>query len=1087
MIRYLPFLLVPVAFAAAPPTKQYRPDVKPASGEAAAFAKRIRIPKGMELSLWAAEPMLAHPVAFALDHRNRVYVAESFRIKNGVDDIRGFLDPKKDYWLDDDLACRTVADRIAMTRKHLGKRAGSWARASERLRLLEDVGETGKATRSTVFADGFSRLEDGIAAGVLPRGDAVYFACIPDLVLLRDPKGIGHATERKVLSTGYGVRMGFYGHDLHGLIMGMDGRIYFSIGDRGLNVVTKEGKRLEYPDTGAVLRCEPDGSNLEVFATGLRNPQELAFDKFGNLFTGDNNCDAGDRARWVYLMQGGDCGWRIGYQFDGSQGPRGPWMAEKLWHPPHAGQPAWIVPPVANIADGPSGLAYYPGVGLSAKYDHHFFLADFRGNPTNSGIRSFSVKPKGAGFELIDSEQFIWGVLATDVAFRTDGSIMVSDWIDGWGLTGKGRLWTVTGKESKSLEAQDAKLILAYGFTKLGGAALGGLLGHVDQRLRLEAHLELASRGKNGRAMLAKVLEVGENQVARLHAIWGLGIQGRKDKAALAPVRKLLEDADAEVRAQACKVLADAGEKVPASMLKDESVRVRSLAAGVVDDVAALAALLAQNADEDPWLRHAAVMGLARFGDEKKLAALASHASAAVRRGALLALRRQGSASVARFLSDAEADIVTEATRAINDAPIDKAASALAALVERRGLPEPAMYRALNAAYRLGTKDHADAVAKVAARADVLPKLRIEALRMLESWAKPGGRDRVMGVWRPLKERPAEIAAAALRDRLGGVFSSPDDVRKEAAKVAATLGVKEVGAALLALLKDAKAAPLARAESLRAMASLKDKQVAEAVKLALGTDVPAVRAAGREVLARTNPEEGLKELAAALKEGTVEEKQSAYAVLGTMNQAEKLLGAEAERLATLDASLRLDLIAAAEKFPALKGKLDAFEKTRGKDEPFGSWRYSLQGGDAARGKEVFLNKAAVSCLRCHKAEGMGSGEVGPDLTGIGAKQKREYLLESIVFPSKQIAKGYETVDLRMKSGVIRSGILKSETETTLTIMSPEGALSTIRKDRIESRTAGKSAMPDDLVKHLTRQEVRDLVEYLASLKTEPKK
>src|SRR5205085_5854834 len=140
---------------------------------------------------------------------------------------------------------------------------------------------------------------------------------------------------------------------------------------------------------------------------------------------------------------GADCGWHMGFQYLEQPYSRGPWNAEFMWHPPRDDQPRFIVPPITNIADGPSGLTYYPGTGLPERYRGHFFLADFRGTPTNSGIRSFAVKPKGAGFELVDSHQFAWGVLATDVDFAPAGALYISDWVEGWDLPGKGRIHRV--------------------------------------------------------------------------------------------------------------------------------------------------------------------------------------------------------------------------------------------------------------------------------------------------------------------------------------------------------------------------------------------------------------------------------------------------------------------------------------------------------------------------------------------------------------------------------------------------------------------------------------------------------------------
>ncbi len=160
------------------------------------------------------------------------------------------------------------------------------------------------------------------------------------------------------------------------------------MGDRGLNVKSGDD-HFELADTGSVLRCELDGSNLEVVATGFRNPQDLVFDENGNLFTGDNNSDSGDLARWLHIVPGADYGWRMAYQY---LPDRGPWNRERLWDADNLNRPAYVIPPVANIGDGPAGLAYYPGTGMSGSYRGNFFMCDFRGAAGMSGVRTFKAQ-----------------------------------------------------------------------------------------------------------------------------------------------------------------------------------------------------------------------------------------------------------------------------------------------------------------------------------------------------------------------------------------------------------------------------------------------------------------------------------------------------------------------------------------------------------------------------------------------------------------------------------------------------------------------------------------------------------------------
>jgi quinoprotein glucose dehydrogenase len=191
------------------------------------------------------------------------------------------------------------------------------------------------------------------------------------------------------------------------------------------------------------------------------------------------------------------------------------------------------------------------------------------------------------------------------------------------------------------------------------------------------------------------------------------------------------------------------------------------------------------------------------------------------------------------------------------------------------------------------------------------------------------------------------------------------------------------------------------------------------------------------------------------------------------------------------AGLQLDLLEAAQARTkdrganTLRDKLAAYDKAvRAAAGSNLTKRYpeALEGGDAAKGREIFLANAAVYCQRCHKLDGQG-GEVGPSLNGIATMKSREYLLEAIVNPNAAIAQGYQSVILETSDGKQVSGVLRSQDAKNYTLVTPDNKTVLVPVDDVEGKPKpDKSAMPEDLYKKLSKRELRDLIEFLASLK-----
>ncbi len=321
----------------------------------------VKAPPGFRVTLFAAPPKVGYPVTLSVAPDGAVYVA--------------------------------VDEQGSLGRTPGGGRV---------LRCVDDDGD-GKADRVNVFA----RMDH--PRGVIAQDGKVWVLHPPFLSVFRDDDGDGVSDRREVLVSGLTTslideRGG--DHTTNGIRMGVDGWIYIAVGDYGFHGAKgKDGTTLSQRG-GGILRVRPDGTELEVFAIGLRNPFAIAIDPYLNLFTRDNTNDgAGWDVRVSHLIQTADYGYPLRF----------------------ANFPDEIMPPLGAFGQGGgTGALWLEDERWPEAYRRVLLTGDWG----RSEVYRHDLRPAGATFRATTSV-FLSIPRATGMDIGGDGRLYVASWRGG--------------------------------------------------------------------------------------------------------------------------------------------------------------------------------------------------------------------------------------------------------------------------------------------------------------------------------------------------------------------------------------------------------------------------------------------------------------------------------------------------------------------------------------------------------------------------------------------------------------------------------------------------------------------------------
>jgi len=1007
-----------------------------------------------EVAPFAGEHLAGQPLALAVDDAGRVYLSGTGRaFGRGVPDISG-----REKLQREDAAIFSLEDRSTALRRWQEEGAVNTApaEAAESAVCLTDRDGDGRADDRVVIAGDFRELLDGPAGGILPLAEGgVLFACTPTLWRLEDDNADLRADRRLPLLTGFGIRTGSGWPGLCALTEGPDGRIYFATGRRGCRVTSLEGERLVLESSGAVFRCWPDGSQLELLAAGLHEAAGLAVDVRGRIFVADTDPESGTARIW-HVLPGADFA--------------APGMA-----------PLLTLPCLAT------GFIMAPAAGAASALPS-FLLTDGR----SGGAVLPLTFTASTGVSALTAAAPLWqGAAACGLAAAPDGAVLWSEWGQGLTHTATARILRLPPREQQDIWRDGAHL-LAGKVAALSAEQWPALLEHAHPLVRQRAREALTRLGyQETLDLFARTAKRSPSLPARLNAIWGLAALGRTTPMLLNEVLLLFTSSEPDVRALAVRIIGESGGAAPVAdivqLLRDPAPEVRVEAALALARIqprnlaGELAAALHKCADADPALRHALTYALSRGAASAEISVRGRETSSPhVKAAAVAALRMQRAAETADFLEDDNPAIVHAAARAIYDARILSGFPPLAAALSRCAA-QPALVEAefirhaLAAALRTGTPEAAAAVAEFAAlpESSVPPALRRAAIETLQSWDAPPAYDPVHRRFDPPLPRPPGLARAHL-----------ETLHPEAAKA------KPAAEALSAAFANRKLSAAARADALQQLAAHKPDKALELARALLPGHGPAeLRAAARTLIMRLDSAASYTQLSGALDAGSPQEMQA------TLTLAQRFDSKQSEAFWTglgkkylegkVDPAVRLEVWEGLQqRDTAPRGPyrriLEAADAALDEAaDPLARWRMCESGGAPDKGRFVFETGRALHCSACHSLQGRG-GVTGPELDGVASRLSRDQLLAALVQPSAHLAPGFGKVTLTLKDGTALSGLLRRRDEAALLLATPRGPRR-VPAMAVQHITAPVSPMPSAAAL-LTPREIRDLMAWLETLK-----